>query len=436
MSSIYKVYASLIQQRLAEALDADLQRTQYGFRKSRSTVIPLACIRRILERAEASRDPCFVVFLDWEKAFDRIKQEKLVEVLERMNVPNLYVEAIRSLYQNPSFAVRVGEECSAWKTQRRGIRQGCPLSPYLFIILMTVMFRDIHDDVNLNRGKVEPIDYTELLYADDTALITNNVNAMGRLLTKIEEHPGYYGLNFNKGKCVCLNFNAQGSPKFKDGSRVKQVSDASYLGSNISCTHNLQAEINRKISSCFVILNKLNFFWSKSNCPTKFKLDVFDAVIRSKLVYGLEVVHLTKSLMQRLNTFQLKGLRKILKMKTTFVERCNTNAKVFEEANRFKTNEKRIKPFSVYIEEKQEALLKHLVRAESSDPLRMSTLRFNSPLPCGVINRRVGRPRETWAHNVYSRMWSKYQYGSSFEFKTDPNTSIQKMEAAIQNRTI
>ena len=111
-------------------------------------------------------------------------------------------------------------------------------------------------------------------------------------------------------------------------------------------------------------------------------------------------------------------------------------AKVFEEANCFKTNEKRIKLFSMYIEEKQESLLKHLVRAESNDPLRMSTLHFNFSLPCGVINRRVGRPRETWAHNVYGRMWSKYRCRSNSDFKSNPNAAMLNMEAAIKNRTI
>lgn len=50
---------------------------------------------------------------------------------------------------------------------------------------MTVIFRDVHDDLNLKRGTLEGLDYTELLYADDTVLITNNIHAMNRLLAKI-----------------------------------------------------------------------------------------------------------------------------------------------------------------------------------------------------------------------------------------------------------
>ena len=129
LNSIYKLYAGMIQIRLADGIDGHLQQTQYGFRKARSTSTPLACVRRLLEKAEASQDPMFLVFLDWEKAFDRVKQDKLFEALERMNIPSHFVNVIRSLYNNPQFSVRMGSQQSTWRKQSTGIRQGCPLSP-------------------------------------------------------------------------------------------------------------------------------------------------------------------------------------------------------------------------------------------------------------------------------------------------------------------
>jgi retron-type reverse transcriptase len=336
LSVIYKTYASLIQKRLAEAIDDDIQNTQYGFRKARSTSHPLACVRRLLERAEASKNPMCFTFLDWEKAFDRIKQDKLLEALERMGLPRKYLAAIQSLYNDPMFAVKVGQNQSEWKKQQAGIRQGCPLSPYLFVIVMTVIFRDVHDDLNLTRGTVDGLSFTELLYADDTVLITNNVNAMNRLLRNVERCARYHGLNFNKDKCVSMNFHCDAKTKYADGTKVPCGDAVTYLGAELTKLGSSRKEVNRKISQCIVICKKLQMFWKNPSCPTKFKLHIYDAVIRSKLVYGLESLHLNAGTLSHLNAFQLKGIRRILNLKHTFVDRSNTNHKVFQMANAIK----------------------------------------------------------------------------------------------------
>ena len=67
--------------------------------------------------------------------------------------------------------------------------------------------------------------------------------------------------------------------------------------------------------------------------PTRWKLIIFDAVIKSKLMYGLESAQLNDSLKNKLDVFQLKGLRKILGLTTTFINRENTNALVYQKAN-------------------------------------------------------------------------------------------------------
>jgi len=440
LNSIYKLYAGLLQVRIAAAIDSDLQKTQYGFRKNRSTSVPVACVKRVLERAEATHNPLFLVFLDWEKAFDRIKQDKLMEALSRMGFPPCYINAIQSLYNNPTFCVKIGEFESTWRTQHRGIRQGCPLSPYLFIILMTVMFRDIHDELDLRRGRLEGLDFSELLYADDTALITNNVNAMNRFLGKIEVHAAYYGLNFNKTKCVSFNFNTHAKPVFADRTRVSEASETQYLGSCISKHHDLRKEVNKKISACFATLQRLNEFWLRSSCPQDFKLNVFDAIIRSKLVYGLETVHLPKFLSQKLDTLQLKGLRKILKLDTTFINRANTNKSVYEKASAVKNPKgiegKNVLPFSTYLKQRRHALLKHTIRAPNDDPLRQCSFVASTAVPFMHTNRRVGRPRGKWADDSMEEIYVEKGLGTSHMFRSNVPRECGRLESHIRARVI
>eukprot|EP00975_Prorocentrum_lima_P011512 2448614-Prorocentrum_lima.AAC.1 len=71
--------------------------------------------------------------LDWEKAFDKLSHSMLLDSLRRLRVTDRLHAAIASLYHNPEFQVELNRELSQICTQRRGIRQGCPLSPYLFV---------------------------------------------------------------------------------------------------------------------------------------------------------------------------------------------------------------------------------------------------------------------------------------------------------------
>jgi len=157
-------------------------------------------------------------------------------------------------------------------------------------------------------------------------------------------------------------------------------------------------------------------------------------------VYSLNVTQLPQHLMNRLNTFQLKGLRKILNLKTTFVERSNTNNKVFQQANLIKnpqnTPNKNILTFETYIRNTQEALFKHLVRLPETDPVRQCTFEPNSAIPHIHTNRRVGRPRIRWEHDIASRIFTQNNLGTHYEFTQNPTNCYNIMEPLIRNRIL
>jgi len=305
---------------------------------------------------------------------------------------------------------------------------------------MTAMFRDVHSELNLQRGRLKGLSFTELLYADDTALVTNNANAMNRLLSKIEHHAAYYGLNFNKTKCVTFPFNTTSHPVFGDGSKVPTETETMYLGGLVSKHFDLRKEVNKKIAACFGVLAKLNEFWFRSSCPAKFKIDAFDAVIRSKLVYGLEGTQLPKYLSNKLDVLQLKGLRKILGWKTTFVDRSRTNKKVYEAASCLKNPKhmpgKDVYRFSDYVLHRQRALLKHTIRAPSEDPLRQCTFEASTSVPAIMNNLRVGRPRSKWAYSLLEGPYVEKHNGTPADFKRNLAQECTALGNQIKARTL
>ena len=76
----------------------------------------------------------------------------------------------------------------------------------------------------------------------------------------------------------------------------------------------------------------MNEYWKAAKASKKWKPIVFDSVIRSKLLYALETTELTRSLMNNIEAFQIRGLRKILKIKHPYWDRTATNERVLETA--------------------------------------------------------------------------------------------------------
>ena len=101
LNTFYKIIAAVIQRRLASALDNKLMKTQYGFRKIKSTIAAVFIARRIQELAERKGSSNMMLLLDWEKAFDKVEHEWLYTTLANMCVPGQMLDIIKDMYKDP-----------------------------------------------------------------------------------------------------------------------------------------------------------------------------------------------------------------------------------------------------------------------------------------------------------------------------------------------
>ena len=91
LTSIYKVFASLLQIRLSKLHEQDLRKAQYGFRAGKSTTHPLFVLRRAMESAEMTNNPMNLLFLDWKQTLDSIDHNAMLIALKRFGVsPPIY----------------------------------------------------------------------------------------------------------------------------------------------------------------------------------------------------------------------------------------------------------------------------------------------------------------------------------------------------------
>ncbi len=94
-----KLYNKLILNRLIPAIEPLLRNNQNGFRKGRSTISQILCLRRLIEESELCNLDISLVFVDFSKAFDSVDRDQMFKILELYGIPPKILSAIKVLYQ-------------------------------------------------------------------------------------------------------------------------------------------------------------------------------------------------------------------------------------------------------------------------------------------------------------------------------------------------
>ena len=194
--------------------------------------------------------------------------------------------------------------------------------------------------------------------------------------------------------------NGNNVVKFPEGQKLNRVEETTYLGHQITQEIDVKHEIQHKMHQTLKTWFNLDTFWKTTVCSIRWKLQVYDAIIRNKLLYGLETVHLTQTQQKKVNAFQLRGIRKILGLSTTFVNRSNRNEYVLQRANEeighTPGTPSKIKSFSELLKDRRMKFAGHILRSNNSDPLRRVSFEPNSAVSYNVGKRRAGGPRQQW----------------------------------------
>ena len=133
---------------------------QFGFILERSTMEAIFLIRQVMELYREKKKDLHMVFIDLEKAYDRIPRNVVWWALDNHKVPTKYVWLIKDMYNNVVTRVRTSDGDTDDFSIRIGLHQGSALSPYLFALVMDEVTRDIQGDIPWY-----------MLFADDVVLV-------------------------------------------------------------------------------------------------------------------------------------------------------------------------------------------------------------------------------------------------------------------------
>ena len=121
----------ILQARLQQYMNPELPDVQAGFRKGRGTKDQIANIRWITEKAREFQKKIYFCFIDYAQTFDCVDPNKLWKILQEMGITYHLTYLLRNLYKDQEAIVRTEHGTTDWFKTRKGVCQGCILSPYL-----------------------------------------------------------------------------------------------------------------------------------------------------------------------------------------------------------------------------------------------------------------------------------------------------------------
>ena len=116
--------------------------------------------------------------LDFQKAFDTVNWEFIIKVLQKLNFGTKFIRWMEILYNDPSLVIKNNGWISKDVKINRGIRQGCPISALLFIIVVEILAINIRSNKNIKGYKIKKLEVKISQYADDSTILLDDINSI------------------------------------------------------------------------------------------------------------------------------------------------------------------------------------------------------------------------------------------------------------------
>lgn len=202
LNSDYKLLTKALSLQLIEDVKGMIHRDQAGFIPGRSIFDHIRLTRVMIKFAEVTEKNGAIIALDQEKAYDKLTHEYLWKTLEAFNMPKMFISTVKELYANAWTTVAINGEFSTPYQVRRGVRQGDPLSCFLFDIGIEPLACLVRNAQEIKGYKIPGVKEKLAinLFADDTVLYLSKEDRLDDVLKTLDEWCTASGAKFNKEK--------------------------------------------------------------------------------------------------------------------------------------------------------------------------------------------------------------------------------------------
>ena len=299
LSSIGKIFTKLLNKRLVKWADDNnkLSDEQAGFRKGKSTIDQIFIFQSIISKyLSKKRGRFYTVYIDFSKAFDSVPHLQLIYHLIKSGVHGKLICVIRNMYSKLSSCVQsYNGSISEHFTCSVGTRQGCMISPLLFILYIDELVKQAYKK-NCKGIYIDEhhTNISMLLYADDLVIMGDRIGHIQCLLDNLSLYCSKWGLSVNMEKTKFMVFRNGGIVKSNEkvyfyGNKIEQSSYYKYLGLLISsrlswspAQRTLSQQAEKAMNYIYKVNYECNFSYMTSS-------NIFDKCVLPIVLYGSEI---------------------------------------------------------------------------------------------------------------------------------------------------
>jgi len=194
----------VINERLKPLLEHCISPDQHGFIPDKKREYPIAYCLHTIRHCIRTKQKGSLLFLDQEKAFDRVDRAYMVKTLEAYNIPENVRSWVSLIYSNTPANININNQLSSPIHLKSGVRQGCPLSPSLFALTIEPMANAIRKNTSIQGIPIPNGTAKIQMFADDTIFYCSAPGDVPRIIETLELYSAASGAKPNLNKTEIL----------------------------------------------------------------------------------------------------------------------------------------------------------------------------------------------------------------------------------------
>ena len=308
MNCDYKILAKVLARRLQNCTQYLVHHNQSGFIKGRNISQTIREIDDIIENQKHHKLTNILLTIDFEKAFDTISSTFIIEMCRCFGFGENIMKWIETIMSDRYACVKNNGYISSEFKLQRGIRQGCPLSPLLFVLAVELLALKIRQEKSIKGIKVVDTFTKIRQYADDTTFLLKDAIDFREVLSRLKEFTVFSGLKINKtkSKAICPgNRNLYGMSLHG----IEMCEEIKLLGVYFS-SEEITANINKNWEPRLIKTESILRNWTRRDLTIIGKVLVLKTFALSNFVHLMQSIGMPEIICHKLNTLFFKFLWK------------------------------------------------------------------------------------------------------------------------------